>query len=146
MPNVSDLLSQPRREWDKRSVATENQINLLIEEVGRAFPTEFLDLLRFTNGGYGSLAYPPGILRLASIEEIIATWHATWRWRRDNFPDFLFFGSNGGLESIAFDIPRAVPWPIIMVDIVAGPNSAQVLAPSFADFISAIGLQYDDDR
>ena len=54
---------------------------------------------------------------------------------------FMFFGSNGGLESIAFDIRVGPPWRIVTVDQVAGAESATAIAPSMAAFIEAIGLE-----
>ena len=59
----------------------------------------------------------------------------------EQFPTFMFFGSNGGLESIAFDIRVGPPWRIVTVDQVAGAESATAIAPSMAAFIEAIGLE-----
>jgi len=59
----------------------------------------------------------------------------------ENFPTFMFFGSNGGLESIAFDLRVGPPWPIVMIDQIAGPESAKEIAPNMGAFIEAIGIE-----
>jgi hypothetical protein len=58
----------------------------------------------------------------------------------EQFPTFIFFGSNGGLESLAFDLRVGPPWRIVMIDQIAGPDSARVIAPNMGAFIEAIGL------
>jgi hypothetical protein len=59
----------------------------------------------------------------------------------NRFPTFMFFGNNGGLEPIAFDLRVGPPLPIVMTDRVAGPESAEEIAPDMAAFIEAIGLE-----
>ena len=59
----------------------------------------------------------------------------------EQFPTFMFFGSNGGLESIAFDVRTARPWPVVMYDPVAGVETAVVIAKDMAAFVCAIGLE-----
>jgi len=53
----------------------------------------------------------------------------------------MFFGSNGGLESIAFDFARGSPWGIVMVDWVAGPESTSGTMPNIGALIEAIGKE-----
>jgi hypothetical protein len=53
----------------------------------------------------------------------------------------MFFGSNGGLESIAFDLRVGPPWPIVMIDQIAGPESAKEIAANMGAFIEAIGIE-----
>ena len=59
----------------------------------------------------------------------------------EEFPNFMFFDSNGGLELIAIDLRSGPPWPIVMIDPVAGPDSAEQIAPDVLTFIEAIGLE-----
>ena len=60
---------------------------------------------------------------------------------RDLYPGYFVFGSNGGLESIAFDVRAARPWPVAMYDPVVGVESAVVIAEDMEAFVSAIGLE-----
>jgi len=56
------------------------------------------------------------------------------------YPGLLFFGSNGGLERIAFDMRSSrPPWPIVMIDPVAGNDSAVPIAHHLEEFVEAIG-------
>jgi hypothetical protein len=55
----------------------------------------------------------------------------------------MFFGSNGGIESIACDLSAGQPWPVVMIDQIAGPDSATEIAPNMAAFIEAIGLDIE---
>ena len=53
-------------------------------------------------------------------------------------------GSNGGLETIAFDTRATEPWPIVMYDAVAGNESDVTIAKSMEEFVVAIGLEYQE--
>jgi len=55
----------------------------------------------------------------------------------------MFFGSNGGLESIAFDFARGSPWGIVMVDWVAGPESTRGIAPNMGALIGKEAKEQD---
>ncbi len=61
---------------------------------------------------------------------------------REEFPNFLFFGDNGGLEQIAFDLSKGKPYPIAMIDPIAGAESAVEIASNMTQFVEAIGLEY----
>ncbi len=144
MSNVDKLLSEPQRNWEKRTGATSEEINHLIEEVKIELPTEILELLRFSNGGFGDLVCPPRLLRLYSCDEIIAAYKE--EWLKEDFLGFLFIGSNAGLESIAIDYRETKPYPVVMIDRIAGPKSAKVISPDCKAFVAAIGLPYNKTR
>ncbi len=112
----------------------------LLESKARAdLPAEYVELLRFSNGGEGPLALPPLFFQLYSVEDCIALCHDSESV--EQFPAFMFFGSNGGVESIAFDLRVGPPLPIVMIDRIAGPESAEEIAADMATFIEAIGLE-----
>ena len=142
MINVSNLLSEPDRNWEKKPGATIEDINRLIQEIKILLPEEILELLRFSNGGFGDLACPPRLFSLNSCEEIIAEFQN--EWLKEEFSGFLFIGGNLGLESIALDYRKAQPYPVVMIDRIAGPKSAKVIASNSKFFIEAIGLQYKE--
>ena len=107
-------------------------------------PDELLEFLRFSNGGEGPLALAPLIFVLDNVERIVQSFDDPFLL--EEFPDFLFFGGNGGLETIAFDTRGGMtPWPVVMIDQIAGPESAVTIAPSFDAFIEAVGLEPLDD-
>ena len=137
--NVSDILGQPEREWRGEAPATEADIALLESKANRQLPREYLELLRFSNGGEGPLALPPLWFQLYAVKDCIALCLNQETLQR--FPSFMFFGSNGGLESIAFDLREGPPWRIVMVDQIAGTESAEEIAPNIGAFIEAIGME-----
>jgi SMI1 / KNR4 family (SUKH-1) len=138
--NVRDILCQSRREWNAKPPASEIEIALLESRARAKLPPEYLDLLRFSNGGEGPLNLPPLWFQLYAVNDCIELCHGDG-WVLKEFPNFIFFGSNGGLESIAFDLRIGPPWPIVMIDQIAGPESAKEVAPNMATFVEAIGLE-----
>jgi hypothetical protein len=107
-----------------------------------ALPKDYVSLLRCTNGGEGPLALPPLYFMLYEAEYASDLNGSTEQ--RHLFPGFFVFGSNGGLETIAFDTRVAEPWPIVMYDAVAGIESAEPIAKDMGEFIRAIGI--DDPK
>lgn len=143
--DVRKVLSQAERQWTAKSPASEPEIALLKSSARTELPAEYLDLLRLGNGGEGTLKLPPLWFVLYSIEECIA-WCHTDKFVLTQFPEFMFFGSNGGMESIAFDLRVEPPWPIVMIDQIAGRASAKVIASNIETFIEAIGLDPDEQE
>lgn len=122
--------------------ATETEIQELLNSIGHKLPQEFLELLRFSNGGEGDLALPPLIFRLDKIQEIISSIED--EFYKKEFPNFLFFGGNNGLEKIAFDL-RKQPFSIVMIDPIAGEESAVEIAPNITEFINTMGVEYQEN-
>jgi len=100
---------------------------------------EYLDLLRYSNGGEGPLDLPPLWFALYSSLECIELFHSDEDLLAD-LADFVFFGSNGGLETIGFDLRTAHPWRIVMIDPIAGPSSCAEIAADISTFIRKIGI------
>jgi len=57
---------------------------------------------------------------------------------------FLIFGSNGGGEYLAFDLRKEAPLPVVMIDMVAGPSSAKLVASDFDAFLGLVGRDPED--
>jgi hypothetical protein len=139
--NVRDILFQVEREWHAKTPSSEAEIAQLVSQAKAQLPTEYVELLRLTNGGEGPLALSPLYFQLSSVKECLELFHNNQQLL-EQFPRFMFFGSNGGLELIAFDLRSGQPpWPIVMVDPIAGPESAKEIAPDVMTFIGAIGLE-----
>jgi hypothetical protein len=102
---------------------------------------EYLDLLRFSNGGEGPLALAPLYFMLYEVELVVEINGS--EDQDEIYPGHFVFGSNGGLETIAFDTRGGTPWSIVMYDAVAGIESRVVVAKDMADFLGAVGV---DDR
>jgi hypothetical protein len=141
---VADILSEPGREWTSKRPADENQIAELSQNVGFELPAEYIELLRFCDGGYGELDAQPLLFEMDSIAAAVEH-NQVWR-EQGQFCEFWFIGGNGGLELIAFDLRTGPPWSIVMIDPIAGPRSAERIADSMPEFILRIGLRrYHDD-
>lgn len=144
MFQVIEVLSQPERKWHRQPPACEAEMNKLLQACDLDLPAEYLDLLRFSNGGNGELALPPRLLMLYSIDEVIEAYQD--EANRELYPGFFIFGSNGGMEWIGFDRRHASPWPVVMMDPIAGEESAVEIAPNMEQFIEFIGLRYPETR
>jgi len=113
--------------------ALQVDISCLVRASSVSLPDELVGLLSFSNGGEGSVALPPLMFVLDSAGEIVRSIED--EWLSANFPGFLFFGGNGGLERMALDLRSGnPPWPIVMIDPIAGPESAREVAADFATF------------
>jgi hypothetical protein len=124
--------------WTPEPPADEDEINALRMLVSFALPLEYVELLRFCNGGYGELDAPP---LLFAMDSIAASVKHNEIWREEGqYADFWFIGGNGGLETIGFDLRSGEPYPIVMIDCIAGETSAERIADSMAEFIMKIGV------
>jgi hypothetical protein len=142
--NIAAILGEAGRDWVSVPGAAEEQIQRLVALSPVRLPDELLDLLRLSDGGEGDLALAPRCFILDGVEEALRSLQDPHD--REHFAGFVFFGGNGGLERIALDCREGTPpWPVVMIDPIAGPGSAEVIAPSFAVFLSAVGLPYPDE-
>jgi SMI1/KNR4 family protein SUKH-1 len=143
LPTIAEILKQPDRNWSGNPPASEEDILRLIQSCKVKLPDEYLDLLRVSNGGEGDLALPPLLFVLFDIDEVLEMLKDSFY--REEFPDLLFFGGNGGLEQIAFDLRKGEPYPIVMIDAIAGSESAVEIALNMAQFTEAIALERADE-
>lgn len=135
--DVETLLSEPGRDWSARPPASEEAIEQLRQHASSALPEAYVALLRYSNGGEGPLALPPLYFMLYEVEYTSEVNQSPYQ--RQWYPGFFVFGSNGGLETIAFDTRGKEHWPIVMYDPIAGTESAVTIAKNMEDFIRAIG-------
>ncbi len=135
---VKQILSDPDREWDGAAPASEAEVRALENVLGVPLPSEYVELLRLNNGGEGELALSPLWFQLFDIES--AATLASDDFYKAEFPNIFFFGGNGGLESIGFDMRGTQPWPIVAIDCIAGLDSLVTISANMGDFIEAIGI------
>ena len=139
---LSELLSEPGREWTPHAPADESELAELIAMLPFELPPEYIELLRYCDGGEGDVDAPCLLFMLDSIAAAVEH-NEMWR-NEDCFADFWFIGGNGGVEKIAFDLRAGPPWPVVMIDCIAGEDSAQQIASTMAEFVQKIGLVADD--
>jgi hypothetical protein len=138
---VKQILSDPYREWEGAAPASETEIRTLENVLGLPLPSEYVELLRLNNGGEGELALSPLWFQLFDVESAITL--ASDDFYRAEFPSIFFFGGNGGLESIGFDMRGKQPWPIVAIDCIAGLDSLVTISANIGDFIEAIGVSHE---
>ena len=120
--------------------ASAQAIDALRAAAPTELPASYLHLLSVSNGGEGPLPVNPFNLCLDAAEEVSARL-ATGQGKVDGL---MIFGSNGGGEYLAFDTRQGAPWPVVTIDMVAGPASAELVAADFDAFIDLIGVEPPD--
>lgn len=125
--------------WKPNVGATEEELNKLKKETNISLPSGYISLLRKYNGGEGDLALEPMWLQLWSIDQVL---EYQGMEPLTDYPDYFFFASNGGMESIAFNNRNS---EIVMIDLIAGMASCKKIANTFSEFEEAIGKEYEED-
>lgn len=128
------------RDWYAVSGATAEELSRLRSAAPENLPKRYLDLLAFSNGVEGPLAVQPYNLCLDSATTVVETINSENNGQSD-LHDFLIFGSNGGGEYLAFDTREKASWPVVVIDMVTGGNSAAIIAPDFNLFYDHIGIE-----
>ncbi|MGA3126835.1 MAG: SMI1/KNR4 family protein [Candidatus Korobacteraceae bacterium] len=136
---IEEIFEQAGRQWNGSAPASASDLAFLESRAKAQLPPEYVDLLRFSNGGDGPLAFSPFWLQLYSVSDCVELCHTGWVMKE--FPDFMFFGSNGAGESFAFDLRAGPPWSIVTIDQIAGESSAIQVAPDMKTFIQGIGRE-----
>jgi hypothetical protein len=131
------------RRWHSDPPPDQDAFRRFLRIFPKPFPAGYLELIQHCDGGDGELALPPQWFVLDSVDHTIDT------NRNDlyafEFPHLFFFGGNGGLEMIAFDT-QSDPWPVVMIDPIAGLSSVKVIAADFEAFLAQVGIPYPDDH
>jgi hypothetical protein len=128
------------RDWHTKSGASPEELAQLRESAPENLPSRYLDLLTFSKGGEGPLAVNPFHFQLDPATVVADTIRCENHGQAD-LKGFLIIGSNGGGEYVAFDTRGRTLWPIVAIDMVAGGDSAEVIAPDFDAFYDRIGLE-----
>jgi len=128
------------RDWHKASGASVKELAQLGAIAPANLPSRYLDLLAFSNGGEGPLSIKPFHFQLDPSNVVVDTIRGANHGQAD-LRGYLIFGSNGGGEYLAFDTRDGPPWAIVMIDMVAGGESAEIIAPDFDAFCDGIGIE-----
>ncbi|WP_324750427.1 SMI1/KNR4 family protein [Sphingomonas sp. LY54] len=131
------------RDWYRMEGASVQAIEALRATAPDELPESYVQLLMISDGGEGPLPVSPFNLCLDPAREVIAR-IADGNHAQPAFDGFLIFGGNGGGEYFAFDMRLGAPWPVVAIDMVAGRESAEVVASNFDRFIDLIGVAPSD--
>ena len=140
--SVERLIADAGRNWVCQPGASDGEIARLMAAAPWPVPDGLVDLLRYSNGGEGDLALEPRWFVLDGVDAIAESFDDAHL--KEQFDGFFFFGGNGGLERIALDCRGEAPLPVVMIDPIAGPGSAETVAPDIESFIAAIGLEHPE--
>jgi hypothetical protein len=142
--DVASILKESHREWYAAEPASESALVAFRAACCHQVPDALVAFWRFSNGGEcNDLALPPMRFELDRVEDATAALSGDFEVRE--FPGLVFIGGNGGLERIALDYRSPGLPSVVMVDPIAGLESAEKIADSLEDLVSAIGLPYEEE-
>jgi hypothetical protein len=130
------------RDWFGALAAPAASLDELRRATPVALPESYYELLAFSDGGEGPLPVNPFNLCLDASKQVIEAIR-TRNFERPELDGFIIFGGSGGGEYLAFDTRTESPWPIVTIDMVAGPASAEQIAADFDTFLDLIGREGD---
>jgi hypothetical protein len=129
--------SSPWR-WLPRPPAAAEAIARLERAADVPLPADYLELLRTCDGGEGALGLAPLWLVLWDADR------AAEHGRAEAWPGLFAFGTNGGEETLAFDLRERGRAPVVMFDPDGGVDTVRTIAPDVAALVAAIGQDLDD--
>ena len=143
--SILDAAKANASKWMPASPASEDVIASLSGQIGFELPSDYLEFLRFSNGGCGDISVDPWCFdSLWTAEELVGC-------NRDYevaeyCPGFFGIGSSGGGEMFAFDMRKPQPWPVVVVPFIGmEPDVALPVAPDFRSFVAMFGQKRDHD-
>jgi hypothetical protein len=129
--------------WRPVAGASEAALEALVAAAPIELPASYLDQLRSSNGGEGSLGVDPGWIMFWPAAEVMCNNRGYLVQKR--FPGFFGFASNGGGELIVFDIRNGSPYLIAMVPfIIMAMEDLVPIADDFDDLRCLIGHDWED--
>jgi hypothetical protein len=137
MPILETLKDRSIR-WRGNPQAQEEAIQTLLNESQVPLPEDYLNLLRFNNGGDGTFGTEPMDVEIWPAEEVL---QANRDLCVEEFlPGDLVFGGDGANERLAFNTKEATPWKVYMVPMMVMSKEAAIgHADEFDSFIGGFG-------
>ncbi|WP_324699207.1 SMI1/KNR4 family protein [Novosphingobium sp. RL4] len=133
------------RNWFAKQPASEGELAEIRHALPTTLPLAYFDLLAETNGGEGPLPVNPYTFCLDPVVTVLDAFRSR-NYDRPDLDGFLVFGGDGSRELIAFDMRSGLPGAIVTIDIVVGPESAEIVASNFDQFVSMLGHSSEDYR
>lgn len=127
------------RDWFSKPPASGGELAEFRQALPATIPSRYFDLLAETNGGEGPLPVNPYNFCLDPVVTVLDAFRSR-NYDRPDLDGFLVFGSDGSRELIAFDMRSGHPGAIVTIDMVAGPESAEIVSASFDDFLGLVGI------
>jgi len=119
--------------------ASPNLLNDLKNAASVELPSEYIELLQFSNGGEWDIEAQPCYFIAYCAEEVADA--AKYGEYEEFFSGFVVIGDNGAGEFIALDVRGIKPWPIVALDKTNIDLNETVLlvAPDFESFLCQFG-------
>jgi hypothetical protein len=115
-----------------REGAPQSAIDAMVAELGVSLPEEYLDLLRFTNGGEGCLGSDDASnIQFWSVEDIVTFNREYGIW--EDHPQLVVFGKNAAAGAFGFDTSQS-PMPVIEADFIDN-EYCEERGQDFLDFL-----------
>jgi hypothetical protein len=139
--SIVNLLGDSAAKWNRNPPAATDAIQDLVSECAIDLPDEYLEFLRFSNGGEGELGVEPGWFQIWPAEQVL---ELNKVYEVDtNVPGFFAFGSNGGGEMLVFDVRSKQPWSIAMIPFIPMQSDmVKTIALDFEAFVRQMGKKF----
>ncbi|MFG6465515.1 SMI1/KNR4 family protein [Roseateles sp. BYS87W] len=136
--NSRHLRHGPQTRWNRG--ASLEAIEHLRKKIPSQIPCGYLNLLAATDGGEAALPVAPYNCCLDDATTVLTGGAKAWRqrWLEEGF---FIIGGDGGGELLAFDLRTQGEPPIVAIDMVAGSESAMMVAPSVEAFVAMLGRE-----
>lgn len=131
------------RTWYPAPPAARDRLEQLRQAAWVELPESYYRLLSFSDGGEGPLPILPYNLCLDDSGLVVEAIQTGNHGRRE-LDGFVVFGGDGGGNLLAFDARGPSPWSIVAIDMVAGLESTEPVAPDFDAFLDLIGREPAD--
>lgn len=128
------------RKWFAKAPATIDELSEIRSAFPASMPSAYFNLLAETNGGEGPLPVNPYNFCLDPVVTALDAFRSR-NYDRADLDGFLIFGGDGSRELIAIDMRSGLPGAVVTIDMVAGPESAEVVATNFEEFVSIVGVE-----
>ncbi len=132
--NLQLLLLSGEYRWDANPMAAEADITALVSFCPVVLPSEYLELLRSSDGGDAQRSGYPSYVRFWSARMAIEynQSYEIERW----LPGFVGIGDNGGSELVGFDTRFGQPYRVCTIPFV--PMSWDDAVGNSIDFLAFI--------
>ena len=120
-------------EWYKSEGANDFELAKLQKIVNFELPQAYIELLRFSNGGEGSLRVQPFYFVLDSVQNAVSYYESE---ASKTLPEYFIFGSNAGGELLAI---KQSAGSIVSIDS-CNSNIEEIvcIASSFSEFLEFV--------
>jgi SMI1 / KNR4 family (SUKH-1) len=128
------LLLDGDYQWDGNPPATEEAIAALISSFSLPLPSEYLALLRSSDGGHAHLSGYPSYVRIWPAVTAVEynRDYEVERW----VPGFIGFGDNGGPDMVGFDTRSGQPYRVFSIPFA--PMEWEAAMGDMTDFTAFI--------